>query len=66
MTVEEEFIKRPLPESAFYITTIPDRPPPAYRKPMNFMKDNYGIKYEVDENANNSEGILQWRFTAYL
>jgi len=66
MTVEEEFIKRPLPGSAFYITTIPDRPPPAYRKPMHFMKDNYGIKYEADENANNSEGILQWRFTAYL
>ena len=64
--MDEEFSKK----SAFYIRTRPEpnRPPPPYRKPMGYGIDKHGIKYEVDENANedNSERILQWRFTAYL
>ena len=66
MAVEEELTKEP----AFYLKTGPqpeiNRPPPPYRKPVNFGMDNYGMKHEVDENGNNNEGIMQWRFTAYL
>lgn len=71
----EEVTKVPPPGRASYQRNgqEPNRPPPPYRKPMNYGMDNKGIKYEVDGNvnnnnndSNNNEGILQWRFTAYL
>ena len=78
--MEEGFTKVPPPGRAYYQSNgqEPNRPPPPYGKPMNYGMDNRGMKYEVDGNANNNnnnnnnddsnnnEGILQWRFTAYL
>lgn len=80
-SVEEELVKIPPSRRAFYLSTgrEPNRLPPRYKKPMNYRVDNRGMIYEVDGNANNdnnndnnnnnsnnNDGILQWRYTAYL